>query len=112
MTKVVSIQQEFWFTAIATFLYFTAFIAELSEFADMEPGDGFTQAWIDAQVAAGVMMTNLVTVSESSFMMLFVSVVCPIQQHRVCGWSLLPLPGLEEPPFGCKHPHASHLSLE
>ncbi len=46
------IQTEFWFTALATFLYFTAFMAMLVEFS------GWTlkgyQYWVDAQVAAGV----------------------------------------------------------
>ena len=44
--------QEFWFTAIASFLYFTAFIAQLAEFSGIE--DDEYQYWIDAQVTAGV----------------------------------------------------------
>jgi hypothetical protein len=39
---------------VTTFLYFTAFVAELAEFAEMEPDSDFSQTWIDAQVAAGV----------------------------------------------------------
>ena len=39
---------------MTTFLYFTAFVAELAEFAEMEPDNDFSQTWIDAQVAAGV----------------------------------------------------------
>ena len=29
-------------------------MAELADFAEMEPESGFSQTWIDAQVAAGV----------------------------------------------------------
>jgi hypothetical protein len=29
-------------------------VAELADFAEMEPENGFSQTWIDAQVAAGV----------------------------------------------------------
>jgi len=43
---------EFWFTAGSAFLYFTAFLAQLVEFAPLE--DANTQTWIDAQIAAGV----------------------------------------------------------
>lgn len=43
---------EFWFTAIATFAYFTAFVAMLAHFCDMDGGD--YQYWVDAQIAAGV----------------------------------------------------------
>jgi len=43
---------EFWFTAVATFLYFTAFIAMLAEFSGVE--DEEYQYWIDANVTAGV----------------------------------------------------------
>ena len=45
--------QEFWFTAITTFLYFTGFTAMLADFAVTAdpPSD---QYWYDAQVAAGV----------------------------------------------------------
>ena len=46
--------QEFWFTAVTTFFYFTAFVAELAEFAEMDSAPGFSQTWIDAQIAAGV----------------------------------------------------------
>jgi len=42
---------EFWFTAAATFGYFTAFIAMLSEFVGMELDE---QYWVDANIAAGV----------------------------------------------------------
>jgi len=52
---------EFWFTALATFLYFTAFIAQLAEFtaveydeADCEEDCDLPQYWVDAQIAAGV----------------------------------------------------------
>ena len=44
--------QEFWFTAAATFFYFTAFCAQLAEFSGIEDAD--FQYWYDAQVAAGV----------------------------------------------------------
>jgi hypothetical protein len=44
--------QEFWFTAVAAFLYFTAFVAMLAEFGGTE--DDEYQYWIDAQVTAGV----------------------------------------------------------
>jgi len=43
---------EFWFTAAATFFYFTAFCAQLAEFSGIEDAD--FQYWYDAQVAAGV----------------------------------------------------------
>jgi len=43
---------EFWFTAVATFLYFTAFIAMLAEFSGME--DEEYQYWIDSNITAGV----------------------------------------------------------
>lgn len=43
---------EFWFTAIATFGYFTAFIAMLADFSGAE--DEEYQYWIDANIAAGV----------------------------------------------------------
>eukprot|EP00094_Tigriopus_californicus_P001840 TCALIF_01776-PA protein Name:"Similar to Cmtm4 CKLF-like MARVEL transmembrane domain-containing protein 4 (Mus musculus)" AED:0.70 eAED:0.74 QI:0/0/0/0.37/1/1/8/0/373 len=46
------LQTEFWFTALATFLYFTAFIAQLVAFAGEV--DAVYQYWVDAQVAAGV----------------------------------------------------------
>ena len=46
-------QQEFWFTAIITFLYFTAFTAMLADFA-ITAEDPDEQYWYDAQVAAGV----------------------------------------------------------
>ena len=45
--------QEFWFTAIITFLYFTAFTAQLADFA-ITADDPDEQYWYDAQVAAGV----------------------------------------------------------
>ena len=44
--------QEFWFTAAATFFYFTAFVAILSAFVGYE--DEEYQYWIDANIAAGV----------------------------------------------------------
>ena len=47
--------QEFWFTAVAAFLYFTAFVAQLAEFSGTE--DPEYQYWIDAQVTAGVSRT-------------------------------------------------------
>jgi len=43
---------EFWFTAAATFAYFTAFIAMLADFAGAEV-EG-SQVWVDANIAAGV----------------------------------------------------------
>lgn len=45
------LQLEFWFTAVTTFLYFTAFTAMLADFA--VENEEF-QYWYDAQVAAGV----------------------------------------------------------
>lgn len=45
--------QEFWFTAITTFLYFTAFTAMLADFA-ITADNPDEQYWYDAQVAAGV----------------------------------------------------------
>merc|ERR1711944_260851 len=42
----------FWFTAGATFAYFTAFVAMLVNFSEREDGDW--QYWIDANIAAGV----------------------------------------------------------
>jgi len=53
--KAVSInwtKAEFWFTASATFLYFTAFTAQLADFSGVTSKD--FQYWYDAQVAAGV----------------------------------------------------------
>merc|ERR1711874_475650 len=43
---------EFWFTAGATFFYFTAFVSLLSGFVGYE--DEEWQYWIDANIAAGV----------------------------------------------------------
>merc|ERR1712141_859228 len=43
---------EFWFTAGATFFYFTAFVSILSGFVGVE--DEEWQYWIDANIAAGV----------------------------------------------------------
>merc|ERR1711953_1095460 len=43
---------EFWFTAGATFFYFTAFVSLLSGFVGVE--DEEYQYWIDANIAAGV----------------------------------------------------------
>ena len=43
---------EFWFTAGATFFYFTAFVSILSGFVGYEDED--YQYWIDANIAAGV----------------------------------------------------------
>merc|ERR1711877_4458 len=43
---------EFWFTAGATFFYFTAFVSILSGFVGYEDEDH--QYWIDANIAAGV----------------------------------------------------------
>jgi len=43
---------EFWFTAAATFFYFTAFTAQLAEFSGIV-NEKF-QYWYDAQVSAGV----------------------------------------------------------
>ena len=49
--------QEFWFTAITTFLYFTAFTAMLADFA-ITADNPDEQYWYDAQVAAGVSFQN------------------------------------------------------
>eukprot|EP00096_Caligus_rogercresseyi_P016858 TRINITY_DN993_c0_g1_i1.p1 TRINITY_DN993_c0_g1~~TRINITY_DN993_c0_g1_i1.p1 ORF type:complete len:159 (+),score=18.20 TRINITY_DN993_c0_g1_i1:162-638(+) len=46
------LQSEFWFTAAMTFFYFTAFVAQLAEFAGVTSEK--YQYWFDAQVAAGV----------------------------------------------------------
>lgn len=43
---------EFWFTAATSFLYFTAFAAQLADFSGVT--DENYQYWYDAQVAAGV----------------------------------------------------------
>jgi len=43
---------EFWFTAGATFAYFTAFVAMLVNFSDRVDDDW--QYWIDANIAAGL----------------------------------------------------------
>jgi len=43
---------EFWFTSAATFLYFTAFLAQLVDFGPYV--DEKSQTWVDAQIAAGV----------------------------------------------------------
>merc|ERR1712243_456418 len=43
---------EFWFTAVAAFLYFTAFLAMHIFFAGWE--DENIQYWIDANITAGV----------------------------------------------------------
>ena len=49
---MISIFQEFWFTAATSFLYFTAFAAQLADFSGVT--DENYQYWYDAQVAAGV----------------------------------------------------------
>ena len=49
--------QEFWFTCLATFLYFTAFIAMLVDFSGIT--DPTYQYWYDAMVAAGVSESSL-----------------------------------------------------
>jgi len=61
---------EFWFTAIASFLYFTAFIAQLAEFSGIE--DDEYQYWIDAQVTAGVfaLFNNIAYVIGTYFLYL------------------------------------------
>lgn len=46
------LQTEVWFTAIFTFLYFTAAVAQLAEFCGFD--EPALQYWYDAQVAAGV----------------------------------------------------------
>uniref|UniRef100_A0A0K2UQH8 CKLFlike MARVEL transmembrane domaincontaining protein 4like [Megachile rotundata] n=2 Tax=Lepeophtheirus salmonis TaxID=72036 RepID=A0A0K2UQH8_LEPSM len=43
------LQVEFWFTTAITFFYFTAFVAQLAEFAGLG-----SSTWVDLQVAAGV----------------------------------------------------------
>ena len=43
---------EFWFTAVTSFLYFTAFTAQLAEFSGMTSEE--YQYWIDANISAGV----------------------------------------------------------
>ena len=50
--RLFSLPQEFWFTAAATFFYFTAFTAQLAEFSGIV-NEKF-QYWYDAQVSAGV----------------------------------------------------------
>ena len=52
MNKLMVVLQEFWFTCLATFLYFTAFIAMLVDFSGIS--DPKYQYWYDAMVAAGV----------------------------------------------------------
>ena len=49
---ILFIMKEFWFTAGTTFFYFTAFLAQLVDFAGWE--DEEFQSWIDAQITAGV----------------------------------------------------------
>ena len=49
---MLALSQEFWFTCLATFLYFTAFIAMLVDFSGIT--DPTYQYWYDAMVAAGV----------------------------------------------------------
>ena len=49
--------QEFWFSALWTFLYFTAFMAQIIEFSGIT--DIKYQYWYDAQVTAGVRTTFL-----------------------------------------------------
>ena len=49
---MLALLQEFWFTCLATFLYFTAFIAMLVDFSGIT--DPVYQYWYDAMVAAGV----------------------------------------------------------
>jgi len=46
------VMAEFWFTAGSTFFYFTAFLAQLVDFAPFANED--YQYWIDAQITAGV----------------------------------------------------------
>lgn len=46
------LMMEFWFTAGATFFYFTAFVAMLAHFSEMDGGD--YQYWVDSNIAAGV----------------------------------------------------------
>ena len=50
--NIVLVFQEFWFTAGATFFYFTAFVSILTGFVGYE--DKEWQYWIDANIAAGV----------------------------------------------------------
>ena len=50
--NMLTLSQEFWFTCLATFLYFTAFIAMLVDFSGIT--DPTYQYWYDAMVAAGV----------------------------------------------------------
>ena len=70
MFATLNIFQEFWFTAVTTFLYFTAFVAELAEFAEMEADNEFSQTWIDAQVAAGVRAFNLKFLTQTQAFLL------------------------------------------
>lgn len=51
-SNFLTIFQEFWFTAATSFLYFTAFTAQLAEFSGLTL-EGY-QYWVDAQVSAGV----------------------------------------------------------
>ena len=51
--------QEFWFTAGATFFYFTAFVSILVGFVDWEYEE--YQYWVDANIAAGVSQSSRIT---------------------------------------------------
>jgi len=58
---------EFWFTAAATFFYFTAFVALLSAWVGEE--DEQYQYWIDALVAAGVFgLLNFVVYAAGAYL--------------------------------------------
>jgi len=58
---------EFWFTAFAAFLYFTAFIAMLAEFCPMESEED--KVWIDANITAGVFgMFNFIVYSAGTYL--------------------------------------------
>ena len=55
-SNFLTIFQEFWFTAATSFLYFTAFTAQLAEFSGLTVED--YQYWVDAQVSAGVSINS------------------------------------------------------
>ncbi len=53
--------QEFWFSALTTFLYLTAFSAQLATYPTDNPAEyDLHSTWYDAQVAAGVRQSLLI----------------------------------------------------
>jgi len=58
---------EFWFTAGATFFYFTAFVSILVGFVDWEYEE--YQYWVDANIAAGVFgLLNFVVYAAGAYL--------------------------------------------